>query len=180
MAEITIYDFVAWLREQIAPEDISALVTEYGHTDDSSETIILALRDDSGFAEDMGGLLGKSLESNKVELNRSIGGVNIESNSLSAKDWKRIAKSGSVMDHADGESSLDTATKEKFDWGSLVTTVLTVAGGVASSIWGTKNPATPEQSTTSGSGSSTALYIIIAVVVVAVIAILWVSLAGKK
>lgn len=183
MAEnITIFDFVAWLRDQIAPENISALMTEYGYTDDNNETIIMALREDDRFVQSMGELLGRSLKQNDVELNRSIGGMNMQSNSLSAKEWSKIAKSRKIMDHADGESSIDTDSEsKKVDWGKVINTVLTIGAGVANSIWGTgTNVQQSQEDKTTGSGSNTALYIIIGVVVVAVVAILWISLSGKK
>lgn len=168
---VTIYNFLAWIREQIEPDRLSALITGYNYTDDSDETILEALRSYPEFKNDLGRLLGQSVKENETELNRSVGGISFESTSLSLKDWQKIAKSG--LNRADGDP-------QKFDWNALIGGILGVANTVAGGILGKKTTIeteTPDAS--SAKGSSTALWIIIGVVVIAIVAILWLSLSKK-
>lgn len=178
-ANVTIYNFLAWIREQIEPDRLSALITGYNYTDDSDETIMDALQSYPEFKNDLGRLLGESLKNNEVELNRSVGGISFESNSLSIQDWKKIIKQND-FDRAIGDGS-SSGTAPKKDYKALINGVL----GSALDFFFGQNP---NQNPNAGaaaddkkkeSGSSTALWIIIGVVVIAIVAILWLSLSKK-
>lgn len=174
---VTIYNFLAWIREQIEPDKLSALITEYNYTDDSDETIMDALQTYAEFKNDLGRLLGQSIIENKAEINRSVGGISYESTSLSLSDWQKIVNSG--LDRAVGGAT--TEPKKGLDWNGLLNTILVTAGGVVGSIFGAKNPQqeAPQPQPQQNSGSSIAIWIVVGVVVIAVIAILWMSLSRK-
>lgn len=176
---VTIYNFLAWIREQIEPDRLSALITGYNYTDDSDETIIDALERYPQFKTDLGRLLGQSVKENEAELNRSVGGISFESTSLSLKDWQKIAKQNDFNRAIGGSSNSGTAPKK--DYKALINGVL---GNALDFFFGPS----PNQNPNAGaaadnkkkdSGSSTALWIIIGVVVIAIVAILWLSLSKK-
>lgn len=186
MAEkVTINDFVAWCTLQIPADRLSALMSDYGLTDDSTDTIVSELANDENFLYDFATLLGESIRDNKKELNRSIGGVSINDDSLKLDDWMQIAEKHKITlatGYVDPATKAGSNTTPAFDWNNLISTV----GGVASSIFGKGyngsgiNPGTTPPKTPQTTGSNIALYIIIGVVVLAVIGILWASLAGSK
>lgn len=191
-ANVTIYNFLAWIREQIEPDRLSALITGYNYTDDSDETIMDALQSYPEFKNDLGRLLGESLKNNEVELNRSVGGISFESNSLSIQDWKKIIKQndfsrangspysllgpgGLPSGNSYGGSNATTQTK---DWKGLLGGVVNVGLDFLFGKNENQNPP-PADEKKKESGSSTALWIIIGVVVIAIVAILWLSLSKK-
>lgn len=182
MAEkVTITDFVRWIKEQIAPDQLSALMTNYNATDDSIETIIYLLETYPIFAEDLGQLLGLNLAENKKELNRSVGGVSFESNSLGLKDWKKLTKKGLSRATGDETNIAGTTAKKGWNWEAIVNGIISTAGAVAGGFFGTGNnnqtqaPAEPAKT----SGASIAMWIIIGVVVLAIVVILGISLSKK-
>lgn len=174
---VTIYNFLAWIREQIEPDRLSALITGYNYTDDSDQTILEALQRYPEFRNDLGRLLGRSIKENTAELNRSVGGISFESTSLSLKDWQKIAKSG--LNRADGIGNTSTP-KQAFDWNGLVQGVLGAAAAIFGGVKTANNqPGTVNEVQSPSTGSSTAMWIIIGVVVIAIVAILWLSLSKK-
>ena len=178
-ANVTIYNFIAWLREQIEPDRLSALITGYNYTDDSDETIMEALQSYPEFKKDLGRLLGQSVKENETELNRSVGGVRFESTSLSLKDWQKIMKQND-FDRAIGDSS-GSGTAPKKDYKALINGVL---GNALDFFFGpspnqNQNAGAAADDNKKDSGSSTAMWIITGVVIVAIIAILFLALSKK-
>jgi hypothetical protein len=164
--QITILDFVEWVKQQVDLGDLSALMTHYGYADDSVETIAIAL-DDTEFQSEFFTLLKASLEADKSyhEQQRAAG-------ELSLQDWLEIAKS---------ESFVGVSLTNGFNWNDLLIiareslNVLTNPAEI---------PETPAQKAerlqkeADAKKSSTFMWIIVAVVVISVIAIL--LLATKK
>jgi len=181
MAEkITINDFVRWTTEQIHPAELSALMSKYGYTDDSHESIHNAIESSTRFRSEYGSLLSKSVAKNKKENSRQIGGVGIEDDSLTIEDWKGIVRSKSITrasgTNIDTSESGTTTNKSFWDYFSVI---LGTAGGVATSIWGKEDELDENDNNNQQSGSNTFLYIIIVVVLIAVVGIVWVSTSKK-
>lgn len=179
MAEkVTINDFVRWITQQIHPAELSALMSKYGYTDDSHESILSAIESSNDFRLEIGSLLRESIKRNKKERARVIGGVGFEDDSMTIDEWKQIIKSKRMLNRASG-TNIDTAsdsTSKKSFWDYFGLIVGTF-GGVAQSIWG--RPVEENENKNQQSGSNTFLYIIIVVVLIAVVGIVWVSTSKK-
>lgn len=179
MAEkVTINDFVRWITQQIHPAELSALMSKYGYTDDSHESILNAIASSNDFRLEIGSLLRESVKKNQKERGRVIGGVGFEDDSMTIDEWKQIIKSKRML-RASG-TNIDTASKDatnKKSFWDYFSAVLGTVGGVATSVWGKA----PEEDNTNDkqSGSNTFLYIIIVVVLIAVVGIVWVSTSKK-
>ena len=164
--EITVVDFIDWCKQQVDLSDLSALMTDFGYADDSSETIVDAL-DDAEFKAEFSYLLKQSLTENKsyFDQQRADG-------ELTANDWIELAKANSFV---------GVAGSTQAPWWQ---TVLGVIGPIMTQIG---NPVVPEtaaqiaarlKAAEDAKKSSTFTWIIVAVVVIAVISIL--LLATRK
>jgi hypothetical protein len=178
MAEkVTPKDFVRWTTEQIDPADISALMSDFGYTDDSQESIMDAIERHPNFRVKYGKLLRKSVAKRKAERNRSIGGVRMEDDSVTIDEWKEIVWQNSIT-KATG-TNLNPKDENKKGFWDYFNVILGTAGSVASSIWGKPVDQQDQQQQPQQSGMNTFLVIIVIVVIIAVGAVIWASLSKK-
>jgi len=176
MAENKIlFDFVRWITGQVNPADLSALMSKYGYADDSIESIIDAISKDQNFRIELGILLKTSIEDNKREQKRSIGGVKIANDEMTIQDWIEIYNSKLT----NKSTGLESDKKEKFNWTRLFGDILGVGGSVLNYFTGNSTTQKQPDSTEKKSGQNTFLFIFIGVLVVAIAGIIWVSLRKK-
>lgn len=183
MAErkVSIREFVEWIILQIDPAVLSELMTAYGYTDDSVESVMNALETKPEFVNDLGVALGEAIKDKKLERQRVVGGYQQVDEDMTLDDWMNILSSGR-MELATGLDSTGTteAEKKKVDWAGLLGTVAGIAGAFFGFGSNNQNSQQQYQQPVQQSGSTTFIWIILGVVVVSVIAIFAITLSKKK
>jgi hypothetical protein len=162
--EITVVDFIDWCKQQVDLAELSALMTDFGYADDSSETIADAL-DDAEFKAEFSYLLHKALETpkNYYDQQRANG-------ELTAQDWAEILEA----------KSKGANLTNGFGWADGWDLAKNAIDGILHPVI----PETPKQKAdrlakeAADKKAATFTWIIVAVVVIAVIAVL--ILATRK
>lgn len=185
MAErkVSIREFVEWIILQIDPAVLSELMTAYGYTDDSVESVMNALETKPEFVNDLAIAFRDATEAKKIERRRIVGGYQQVDEGMTFDDWMNILLSGK-MEFATGSTGLDSTTpeteKKKVDYVAILSGFASVLG----SIFGLNNNQNQSnqqyQQPVQQSGSTTFIWIILGVVVVSVIAIFAITLSKKK
>jgi hypothetical protein len=182
MAErkVSIREFVEWIILQIDPAVLSELMTAYGYTDDSVESVMNALEAKPEFVNSLAVAFREATESKRLERRRIVGGYQQVDEDMTFDDWMNILLSGK-MELATGLDNATTETeKKKTDW----VAILGGFAGVLGSFFGFNNNQNQNnqqyQQPVQQSGSTTFIWIILGVVVVSVIAIFAITLSKKK
>lgn len=180
---VKITDFIRWAMQRIDPAELSAAMTEYGYTDDSAQSVIDALERHPEFSQRFAVLLGEGQAARMLELQRT----NQGDDELTLEDWAETIgrKKANLATGLSGAAE----TEKKENWWSkngtaTINTILGVAGGVLSSIFGNGaamvNGQQQQPQQQQQSGSMTFVWIIVGVVVVAAIGLIAVSVMKKK
>lgn len=180
-AGISVYDFVQWAIERIDPAELSAATSDYGYTDDSVETVMDAMAKNPDFVERFGVILGEG----EAERLKEIARTSSANDDITIDEWRDAVAAGKI--NAATGIGTSEADKKTSWWSTngtaVVNSVLGIAGGVLSSIFGTS-----QQTQVSGggvpqqekSGQMTFVWIIVGVVVVAAIGVIVMATHKKK
>lgn len=175
--KVTIRDFFEWTLKQIDAFKLSTLMSRYGYTDDSVESLMDCIRKYPSFVPQFKVMLIESINAKKAEMKRT----NQVYEEFELSDW-RTALSLENLNFATGLEG-DQVKQSWWDANGkdLIGGLLGVAGGTLSSIFGNNaNQQSQQQQQQTTSGSMTFLWIVLGVVLLAVVGIFAVSLSRKK
>ena len=164
---ISILDFVEWCKTQVDLSKLSKLMTSFGYTDDSIESVADALQN-KAFRAEFKALLKSALNKPKTlaEQQRAAGELTID-------NWKEIANS----------NGFNRAAGDWLKWlGELIGgagEILTPKDGGLTAAQIAEQKRLADIEAAKQKASNTFMYIILAVVVLAVIVILFLSTRKK-